>query len=58
MLYLEWDKITQKKDPSPKTQISSPKTYSKTLLGIWSLVPMAIGMRLNECGNLSRFKFK
>ncbi len=56
MLYLVWDKSTHLK----KTQVSNPKSQEPrpTLkprleleIGIWNL-------RFNECGNLSRFKYK
>jgi hypothetical protein len=55
MLYFEWDKITHSK----KAQVPRPKSQEPKLpyhpawnleLGIWNL-------RLNECGNLSRFKY-
>jgi hypothetical protein len=52
------DELPNKKDPSPKTQVSRTKTYFERPLGIWSLIPITIGMRLNEHRNLSRFKHK
>jgi len=54
-LYLEWDKITHSKKtqvPRPKSQEPRPTLKSHLEFGAWS---RRCGMRLDKCGNLSRF---